>query len=141
MSLRLLGDVVDRPDRKCDADGHRNDSQTDEQAFSRAQRAHVHITSHISLRDGSSTTVRCAGACHHSVVVNGIALAAELGPPVIADLSGLTIQPTQRWTSHSQPDFDRLSRGQNCRRRRPEGGIAHVRNIYVLPVKRGLEAA
>jgi hypothetical protein len=41
-------------------------------------------------------------ACHHSVVVNGIAFAAELQPPVIADLFGLIVQPTQ----------DRLSRGQ-----------------------------
>ncbi len=140
MSLRLLGDVVDRPDRKCDADGHRNDSQTDEQTFSRAHRVHFQITSHISLRNGSSTTVRCAGASHHSVVVNGIAFAAELRPPVIADLFGLTVQPTQPWTSHPQPDFDRLSRGQKPRRRRPQRGIAHVTNIYVAPVRR-LEAA
>jgi hypothetical protein len=105
MSLRLLGDVVDRPDRKCDADGHRNDSQTDEQAFSRAQRAHVYITSHISLRNGSSTTVRCAGACHHSVVGNGIAFAAELPPPVLADLLGLTVQTAQKWASYTQPDW------------------------------------
>jgi hypothetical protein len=60
--------------------------------------------------------------------------------PVIADLFRLTVQPTQRWTSHSQPDFDRLSRGQKRRSRRPQRGIAHVTNIYVAPVRR-LEAA
>jgi hypothetical protein len=49
MPLRFLGDVVYRPNRKCEADGHRNDSQTDELAFPRAQRAHVYVTSHISI--------------------------------------------------------------------------------------------
>jgi hypothetical protein len=134
MSLRFLGDVVDRPNRKCEADGHRSDSQTDEQAFSPAQRAHVQITSHISLRNGPTTTVRCAGACHHSVVVNGIAFAAELQPPVIADLFGLIVQPTQRWTSHSQPDWTAYLEARCVDVAAGREGIAHVTNIYVPPV-------
>ena len=140
MSLRFLGDVVDRPNRKCEADGHRTDSQTDEQAFSPAQRAHVQTTSHISLRNGPSTTVRCAGVCQHSVVVSGMAFAAELQPPVIADLFGLIVQPTQRWTSHSQPDWTAYLEASSVDCRRPQRGIAQVRNTYLLPV-RGLEAA
>jgi hypothetical protein len=135
MSSRFLDDVVDRPNRKCEADGHRSDSQTDEQSFPPAQRAHIQITSHISLRNGPSTTVRCARACHHSVVVNGIAFAAEPQLPVIAELFGLIVRPTQRWTSHSQPDWTAYLKARSVDFAARREGITPVTNIYVLPVK------
>jgi hypothetical protein len=34
-----------------------------------------------------------------------IAFAAELPPPVLADLLGLTVQTAQRWASYTQPDW------------------------------------